>query len=178
MSTNRDGRWAVHSVIDVRRTEANRRKLEVLIKWAGEQPVSREPWPDSWHPLMACTPDVRREARDMERERRRQQVAEAQRRARLAVMPLQRRRSPRLTEVDVATQKATDADAAAHTTRPVVVQAVPLLAIAVVAAQPASEEAARGLPVGRVLYGVQQVRAVQEDGQSGEGDVAGRRTAR
>ena len=84
--------------------------------------------------------------------------------------------SSRLGETD-----ATGTGAAAHATRPAVVQAVPLSTGGVVAtavAQLASAEAVRGLPMGRVLCFVQHARAIPADGQSGEGDVAGRQTER
>jgi hypothetical protein len=54
------GRWAVDDLVDVRRPGGGRgRRLEVLVKWAGE-------WTDSWRGIRMLTEDMRKRARMME----------------------------------------------------------------------------------------------------------------
>ena len=45
------------------------RQLNVLVRWGGEQPVTREPWPDLWVPITALTADQVAIARGLEEQK-------------------------------------------------------------------------------------------------------------
>ena len=65
-----NGRWAVAELLEVERPIGRRGlQLEVLVRWSGEQPLSRAPWPQLWRPVTALSEDLKRKAREMEFER-------------------------------------------------------------------------------------------------------------
>ena len=62
-----NGRWAVERLLEVQRpTPRKGRQLECKVRWMGEQPLSRRPWPDSWVQITALTSDLKKVARGME----------------------------------------------------------------------------------------------------------------
>jgi hypothetical protein len=65
---DRFGFWAVHSIVKVRRPAIRRgRQLEVLVQFAGADPVRRTPWPMEWVTIKLLKADLKQQARDMER---------------------------------------------------------------------------------------------------------------
>ena len=63
-----NGRWAVESIVDVRRPEVRRgRQLVVMVRWAGTNPLFETPWADSEVAVRDLTRDLIVKARDMER---------------------------------------------------------------------------------------------------------------
>ena len=65
-----NGMWVVAEVLEVvRPTGRHGMQLEVHVRWAGEQPVTRLPWGEQWVPITGCTEDIKKKARAMERER-------------------------------------------------------------------------------------------------------------
>ena len=64
-----NGLWAVESLVGVRRPTTRRgRQLEVTVRWAGVNPLFGCAWGDSVLAISELTPDLRRQARVMERE--------------------------------------------------------------------------------------------------------------
>ena len=78
------GRWAVRGIRAVRRHEGRRgRPLDVLVEWEGEDSEG-DLWEESWVSVTELTPDLRAEARQLEKEifgPRRTPAAEARQRA-------------------------------------------------------------------------------------------------
>ena len=65
---DRFGFWAVEAVIDVRRPAKRRgQQLDVLVQFAGLDPLLKTPWPQEWVPITWLKPDVKATARAMER---------------------------------------------------------------------------------------------------------------
>ena len=56
-SANRTARWALERLLDVERPGGRGRRLLVLARWAGEQPVTRLPWDDEWISISMMTED-------------------------------------------------------------------------------------------------------------------------
>ena len=50
------GRWAVENILGWRDGETER---EALVRWCGFDPVTGQPWDDSWEPRSWLTPDLR-----------------------------------------------------------------------------------------------------------------------
>ena len=64
---DRFGFWAVERLIRVRRPARRRgRQLEVLVQFAGLDPISKEPWPTEWIDIKLLKADLKRLAREME----------------------------------------------------------------------------------------------------------------
>ena len=85
------GRWRVAHVLGVERPVGRRgQQLDVLVEWAGVDPLTGGRWAVSWVPITWCSADVRAEARRLEEEK----YKAAARRA--AERPADSRKSPRL----------------------------------------------------------------------------------
>ena len=65
----------------------------MLVRWAGEQPVTRLPWDDEWIDICMITEDMKRAAREMERVKYAKRAQQAE-----SADDGKRRRSPRLAE--------------------------------------------------------------------------------
>ena len=62
-------RWAVEALVSVRRPLVRKgRELVVTVRWAGVNPLFDSPWGESELTITALTPDLKGEARRMERE--------------------------------------------------------------------------------------------------------------
>ena len=66
--SDRFGFWAVDAVVDVRRPVKRRgQQLDVLVQFAGCDPLSKAPWPQQWVSITWLKPDLKEIARAMER---------------------------------------------------------------------------------------------------------------
>jgi len=67
LEPDRFGFWAVERIIRVRPPRRKRgRQLEVLVRFCGRDPVSKEPWPMEWVSITCLKADLKAQAREME----------------------------------------------------------------------------------------------------------------
>ena len=67
LRADRSGKWLVAKLEEVWRPRRRvGKQLQVLVRFAGVDPITGQPWADEWLNVTWLTGDLRREAREME----------------------------------------------------------------------------------------------------------------